>query len=293
MLPKDEMELNERVWPIKNGGTGATTAEEARANLETLAKTYTGFIQLGLDRLTVTIEELMRVMPFNAVLYADISGAEADNIDLYPAPHGILRVYKSQEQRASFHFLDTNNKEYTARYAGAWSGWKELFTTEGGTLSGTVKLNNGDIQFTGGDVEGWNYLIRDNLGRTQIRSDNGASNATLFFCPEATNDVFHFWYNGKKSIMFGEHNKPRGTYTGDGSSATREIATGGFGKFIIIDSDYGLAFVGPNGGFTVNSSGTVTRVSVNEAYYYDGKLTLKTTNPALNTNGGTFIYQCL
>lgn len=29
MLPKDEMELNERVWPIKNGGTGATTAEDA------------------------------------------------------------------------------------------------------------------------------------------------------------------------------------------------------------------------------------------------------------------------
>ena len=29
MLPKDEMELNKKAWPIKNGGTGATTAEDA------------------------------------------------------------------------------------------------------------------------------------------------------------------------------------------------------------------------------------------------------------------------
>ena len=93
--------------------------------------------------------------------------------------------------------------------------------------------------------------------------------------------------------IFGEHNKPSGSYTGNGDATERIIDTGGIGNFIAINSGYGFAVLGMNGGiFSMNGSGSGRYVS-SEAKFLNGKLYIRTSHGAINTNGSSLDYQVL
>lgn len=83
----------------------------------------------------------------------------------------------------------------------------------------------------------------------------------------------------KSYRIYGEHNKPSGSYTGNGSATQRTIDVGGIGEVVIIYSGSGVEIV--------------TRRDRAEAAYSNGVLTIASTANSLNANGVTYYYQVL
>ena len=98
--------------------------------------------------------------------------------------------------------------------------------------------------------------------------------------------------------IFGEHNKPSGSYTGNG--AKRTIKIGGIGKCVYIYASDGTiqAFATDKTGFGWEffSNGSATDIEIvnTDVSYTNGNLyILKGSNNSLNTNGVTYYYQVL
>lgn len=109
------------------------------------------------------------------------------------------------------------------------------------------------------------------------------------------------WINGAGTNAYKFHhegNKPSGSYTGNGNSASRTISTGGIGKCILImRKDWThFAIVTASGGLgfrTASDGQNIEYLSEKEAKFVDGVLTLATTNGRVNASGYVFEYQVL
>lgn len=89
-------------------------------------------------------------------------------------------------------------------------------------------------------------------------------------------------------------NKPSGTYTGNGDATARTITinqnyVSSEGTLRIVGNTL-MAIVTGNGAFVGNRDGTITYLRGTEAKYYNGILTLNTTNQALNLSGYTYYF---
>lgn len=90
--------------------------------------------------------------------------------------------------------------------------------------------------------------------------------------------------------IFGEHNKPSGSYTGNGSATERIINVGGIGNYLFMYSAYGFALATPRGIIVSNDTGIV-RLKESEGRFASGVLTLATTNTIINSNGVSVAYE--
>lgn len=94
----------------------------------------------------------------------------------------------------------------------------------------------------------------------------------------------------KNYVIFGEHNKPSGSYIGSGSSQ-RQINIGdSVGNVLYVDSDFGDSLVCEGGALILVQGGI--RVD-NNAIYSDGILYLNTSDEALNAKNATYFYSLL
>lgn len=97
----------------------------------------------------------------------------------------------------------------------------------------------------------------------------------------------------KQSVVFGQHNKPNGSYTGNGSATRRYVEVGGISQAILIRKDSADSFViVTSEGALVKNGASVSAVSKDEAYWYEptGTLQLNSANVALNESGKTYYY---
>ena len=93
--------------------------------------------------------------------------------------------------------------------------------------------------------------------------------------------------------IFGEYNKPTGSYIGNGSATSRKIETAGIGNAILIWSEgKGSAFINPGGAICKKES-TVSAISGGLCMYKNGVLTIMTSDEFVNANGTTYYYQVL
>lgn len=98
------------------------------------------------------------------------------------------------------------------------------------------------------------------------------------------------WNNGN---IFGEHNKPSGSYTGNGSATRRTIAINAIGKRVSITGSNGtMAELNDKGGY-YKSGTTMVAFNVNTAYFSGADIVLNTAIDALNANSVTYTYQTL
>lgn len=97
-------------------------------------------------------------------------------------------------------------------------------------------------------------------------------------------------------------NKPSGSYTGNGDATERvldESQIGGIGRCLLVTSTQGICIVTTNGALIARvGSGVVEAVYSSKVSFYNGKLTLKTNDSALNGvasdgSGLTYAYQVL
>ena len=93
--------------------------------------------------------------------------------------------------------------------------------------------------------------------------------------------------------IYGEHNKPTGTYTGNGSDTGRTVDTGGTGNVLVVwsDDDNSTIIVTPIGALSVTTSDM--KFVRGKATFSGGVLTITSTAAYLNTSGSTYNYQCI
>ena len=93
-------------------------------------------------------------------------------------------------------------------------------------------------------------------------------------------------------LLFGEHNKPSGSYTGNGSATSRTIETGGLGNVAVVWSANGTVLLINLGGIARQST-NLYAISGEESNCANGKIILTTTSRFLNENGKKYVYQVL
>lgn len=97
--------------------------------------------------------------------------------------------------------------------------------------------------------------------------------------------------DGTASAIFHTGNKPTGTYTGNGSNASRQISIGGIGNIVAIYSNSTISIVS-FGGFISMQGNSV--VGGGTAYVdSNGVLHIANADTALNASGVTYTYQVL
>jgi hypothetical protein len=91
--------------------------------------------------------------------------------------------------------------------------------------------------------------------------------------------------------IFGEHNKPTGFYSGNGSAEQRTIPIGGVGSILWIKSAKYLTFVWNFGGFTLDGvNGSVKFHPSSQLDFEDGVLTIASTHSAINDSTNVHYY---
>ena len=97
--------------------------------------------------------------------------------------------------------------------------------------------------------------------------------------------------------LFGEHNKPYGTYKGTGSSDETVIEiTSGYklSSAVIIIGNGFTTIVSYSGGLIMKSSDTtITKLLKSEIYYYNGVISIATDNTAVNASGISYTYNTI
>ncbi|MBR5485824.1 MAG: hypothetical protein IKV41_04880, partial [Oscillospiraceae bacterium] len=152
----------------------------------------------------------------------------------------------------------------------------------------TYTKSKGNIQHIGNSM----YMT---VGDNDYSNDNislGISNRTGYSLANSARVIDY--YNGVYThyTLYGQHNKPTGTYTGTGSSTERTINVGGIGRMLLLTSSKGSAVL-TNGSGILFSANEVRSIKANEAIYKDGVITLTTADDRLNASGVTYTYQVI
>jgi len=100
-------------------------------------------------------------------------------------------------------------------------------------------------------------------------------------------DSAYKYYN-----IFGEHNKPSGSFTGNGSTEKRTIDTGGIGWAVAISSEQGNSLVFRNGAFALTSGGA-THYPAATIQMQNGIIVMNLADSYFNKTGTTYYYQVL
>lgn len=266
----------DEVLPIERGGTGANNTAEALSNL--------GAVKTG---------------DANARLTGLIFGDEGSPAYIYSIDDGDL------------HFRYGSNDDM--KYISLSELASKFLPLAGGTLSGRLEIyrndnNYPDIRLLSKDKTSGIILERQANGSLTIymRKDINSGNDQVQFYLASWDDEIYPIYNlirvrktvngvAKTYRVFGDHNKPHGTYTGNGSPSKREINIGG------MDSNYCLAIKGGDcftivsnaGVLCVTNQGSFVSVPVEQVMFLNGVLTLNTIKDCANKNGETYYYQVL
>lgn len=198
--------------------------------------------------------------------------------------------------------INNETGEFFTMYAynGTWHSGKDLFLPLDGSVpmtSSVIGLLNGYAQWFASENSTAlgsfsNVNDYDNRRLFWLNNSNGTTLVDALTLSDVTNGTWSKLYR-----IFGEHNKPSGSYTGNGSSATRTIDIGGVGNILYITSPYGFGFVTADGGFFIQASYDTSSyvVSYSSSYikFVDGVLTIKTSNSYVNSSSYAYTYRVL
>ena len=185
-------------------------------------------------------------------------------------------------------------------YKGTWSGWTNRFLPlTGGTLTAN------EFYTGGGTGRWWGGAYTTSMQKLNVSGD---STNLRGFQVNDSNSVADKKYayvlldrvNGdhKEYQIFGQHNKPSGSYTGNGSATERVIDLGALiatarlvyiyngtqGTNALMGGASTLCWAGSSVKALPISNGEITN---------DGKLILKTTDDYLNKSGNTYFWYVL
>lgn len=198
-------------------------------------------------------------------------------------------------------------RTFSGGMVGAWqTGFLPL---EGGTLSGPIKQQNfneyssickgrtvGDkTHFLTFGVAGDGYTTLEHYTCDSTSFDSSKLDGRLMIGAFGTKAILYQKNTENKAhAIFGEHNKPIGTYTGNGSATSRTINTGGLGRVAVIMSTSKIVLVTRMGALCTNcDTGAMSALHYNKCMFKDGILTIASTDAFVNTSGTEYTYQVL
>lgn len=211
----------------------------------------------------------------------------------------ILNISSSVNYGAQFAFVSggqgSNPMYWRTLRGGEISNWSTGFLPlVGGTLIGAeLFFNNGLGRIASGSTA-IQIETRNDVGDTNNRrfiSLNNPSGKSEFGDSLILSQIVNGTQRSVK--LYGEHNKPSGSYTGNGDATSRTINTGGLGHALIVYSTSGFnCLVTYYGAWCFNTTSQIA-LGYTNVHFRNGDLTLMTTETALNRNGTTYFYQVL
>ena len=283
-------------------------------------KIYTGLDQIGITKGSETILGMMNALPVGSMLITQIEST--NNGDIYPEAtnskaYGFLVIKKSATYRIMLEYISysTTNPKY---YYGIgnlteWSGWKEAATADaylprtGGDLLGDLIFtdNASNIKRLSGTKKAFNICSGaswdDGPGLSLYPNGYENTNTAGCFVMRAGANGYRLSGSPDGSLMwsnnylYGRHNKPKGSYTGNGSATSRTIDTGALSDVLCLINGSGYTFyVTTCGaiGFAYNGTSAII-LKNSEIKYADGVLTIASTHPGINTSGVSYWYEAL
>lgn len=280
--------------PIDKGGTGASDVLSARSNL----RFYSSVESIGLSG-TPTMDEIGNALPTHSRLAwsAPTSYTTGTGAENTPDKYGTLFVNKTSDiSRTTFLFFAKNGGLYigSLNNDSTFKQWIEIadaskFLPLDGSvpMSGMLSFKNlAFIQQYDAVLEFFTTLSGDISNRTQLSLQGKNPLAIMAQLYRYENG------NGKGYTIFGEHNKPTGAYTGNGSATSRTIEIGGIGNVAAVWSINGAVLLINVGGIAKNAT-NIYALSGSESNCANGKIILTTTSIFLNENGTKYVYQVL
>lgn len=231
---------------------------------------------------------------------------------------GYLRVeYGDLNYKVIYWRPYNSHKEYVnVLDGGKWLGWTEIFTNKGGIIAGSFGIyqtsENYPKIFVGNDDE-HRLEVEYYMNTLNLVNIVGERKANLSIRNPSTiekKDIIKLWIDATTDYtIFGEHNKPAGTYTGTeavGSSSSdpiaeaRTIAISGIGNILLIqNAGDSTALVTPQGALRFDhysSNVDIDWHKKSEIYYANGVLYIAEEAPAhlyFNQLGQTYTYYCI
>lgn len=230
----------------------------------------------------------------------DSSGKEA-NINVRASINDIKNMvrftYDKKDGNAkSYNLFGEHNKDLMA---------ESFLPLTGGILTGAIGTQVYGIQMLLHNKKGSVYQDNNTTSLTTYKEGDGnTANGYRALCvrthqykPNVSNSLI---YEAKESAsdgvkeyeIFGEHNKPSGSYTGNGSSAKRTVDIGGLGNFLLISASNTISIVAEYGCVSFNTGSSVMGyLNANEVNFRNGVLTIATDNAGINYSGEPYKYQ--
>lgn len=187
----------------------------------------------------------------------------------------------------SYSIFGEHNKELIAKY---------FFPIAGGTLTGdTIGFNTDGYIQSNGNATKINHGHNSNTGdsiSTSIIVSSALTKENMAHIARTINGE-NVFYN-----IFGQHNKPTGTYEGKGANMQqRTINVGGIGNALMVycNTSKKLTFVTPIGGFEVDllkAGNSALSLAPSYASFSNGVLNINSTMH-LNTDTYEYTYQLL
>lgn len=169
-------------------------------------------------------------------------------------------------------------------------------------MSGTLnvnKTNDPRIQLrntTTGSVGVINSSDSDYVGFTNYFASNDQTLLKLRRRSTAgLNESLQLVFDNAKAYdIFGKHNKPSGSYTGNGSATSRMIEIGGIGNaVIVICTANSTALIITASGAFGKTGGSTGYFSYDTVHFTNGIITIASTDGSLNASGKNYTYQVL
>lgn len=106
--------------------------------------------------------------------------------------------------------------------------------------------------------------------------------------------ALRFYDGGTQYNLFGEHNKPSGTYVGNGSETARSpIPVNGIGHCVAIIGNNGTMAILTKMGAICRTGTSAVALSDVAISYKDGNINIATNNPSVNASGTTYSWYLL
>ncbi len=128
---------------------GEHNPDVAKEALGQYLYTYSDLAQLELTAGSETIPTIVRAMENDSMLQMLV--ADGYNMSQYPeSGNGTLLVFKKNDSRTILIYVLSNLANlyfgvyYYANSTETWTGWKEMMTTDGGTISGILNLKKAE-----------------------------------------------------------------------------------------------------------------------------------------------------
>lgn len=224
---------------------------------------------------------------------------------------GYIRVMAfSRDYRVVYWRPHDSLKEYVNVFnGGIWLGWTEILTNNGGTLTGDLTIEKAELPsvILKNTTTGTDTIVKQDNNFTSIISRNKTKKnyrGLQIHNPDVVEDR-----NSLRTVkvidgvitahnVFGEHNKPSGTYNGAENGALKTVSVGGIGKVLLIyNTDNYVGFVFEYGAVffecSLNGGASARSFNKNSINFKDGILTINAADNIINNKNVTYYYQLL